>query len=402
MGRRGLTLSALVVLLAALPLLAQVNEYEMRYGQTVEVSVDNLLQFPEMYEGKAVRTKGRLEFYPIMGRTDTYALRGTFGGRLYIVPFPEVEVEWEQGAKTWGGREVEVTGVVNRANDSQSGSQIVLIAIWGFLGPPDEKHGPLASAPTTLEELVTKAGSRDGKMVHVAGQFRGQNLFGDLPSASRHRSADWVLKEDVYAVWVTGKKPHGPGWSLDAGMKRDTGKWLQVTGRVSTDHGVVYIEAVDVTLGKPLSPAAQAQAPAKAPPPLPPRPKKPPVVVFSLPLDGERDVAPNSVFMVQFSKDMDEPSFKGRVVLRYAGRPQPGDRELDAVKIDYDGGRRALVIDPADLLRPGRTVEILLLPGIVDIDGLALETRPGLAPGGVVDTLRFQIAGGGLGAVPSP
>ena len=76
-------------------------------------------------------------------------------------------------------------------------------------------------------------------MVHVAGQFRGQNLFGDLPSASRQRSADWVLKEDVFAVWVTGKKPTGPGWSLDAGLKRDTGKWLQVTGRVSTDHGVV-------------------------------------------------------------------------------------------------------------------------------------------------------------------
>jgi hypothetical protein len=72
------------------------------------------------------------------------------------------------------------------------------------------------------------------------------------------------------------------------------------------------------------------------------------------------------------------------------------------VKIDYDGGRRALVIDPGDLLRPGRTVEILLLPGIVDIDGLALETRPGFASGGAVDQLRFQIAGGGLGAAPSP
>jgi hypothetical protein len=66
----------------------------------------------------------------------------------------------------------------------------------------------------------------------------------------------------------------------------------------------------------------------------------------------------------------------------------------------YDEGRRALVIDPGDLLRPGRTVEILLLSGIVDIDGLALETCPGYSAGGAVDVLRFQIAGG-LGAGPS-
>jgi hypothetical protein len=90
------------------------------------------------------------------------------------------------------------------------------------------------------------------------------------------------------------------------------------------------------------------------------------------------------------------------VVFRYAGRPQPGDRELDAVRITYDGGPRALRIDPGDLLRPGRVVELLLLPGIVDVDGLALETRPGRSPGAATDVLRFQIAGGGLLSGPSP
>ena len=70
--------------LAALvsPAAAQVNEYEMRYGgQMIEVSVDNLLQMPESYVGRAVRTRGQLEMVP--GRTDVrYALRGTFGGYL--------------------------------------------------------------------------------------------------------------------------------------------------------------------------------------------------------------------------------------------------------------------------------------------------------------------------------
>jgi hypothetical protein len=41
-------------------------------------------------------------------------------------------------------------------------------------------------------------------------------------------------------------------------------------------------------------------------------------------------------------------------------------------------------------------VEILLLPGIVDLDGVPLQTRPGLAPGGATDVLRFQTAPAGL------
>ncbi len=249
---------------------------------------------------------------------------------------------------------------------------------------------------------MTKSQQHDGKMVTVRGQFRGGNLFGDLPSASRQRSSDWVLKDDVFAVWVTGKKAKGPGWNLDTGLKRDTGKWLQVTGRVLVNGPVVTIQATDVVLSKPPSADAPAAAQAQAPPPPPPRPKKPPVVVFSLPLDGERDVPPDAVFKVQFSKDMDEQSFKDRVVFRYAGRPQPGDNALDAKRITYDLGLRTLQVDPGDMLRPGRVVELLLLPGIVDLDGLALETRPGKNAGAATDVLRFQVAGGGLLSGPSP
>jgi hypothetical protein len=57
----------------------------------------------------------------------------------------------------------------------------------------------------------------------------------------------------------------------------------------------------------------------------------------------------------------------------------------------YDGGRRALTIDPGDLLRPGRQLELLLLPGIIDIDGLELIPRPGKPPEMAVDVLRFQV-----------
>jgi hypothetical protein len=126
------------------------------------------------------------------------------------------------------------------------------------------------------------------------------------------------------------------------------------------------------------------------------------VVAFSLPLDGEREVPPDSVFLVQFSRDMDEPSLKDRVLFRYAGRPQPGDNALDAVKISYDGGLRTLRVDPGDLLRPGRVVELVLLPGIVDIDATPLETRPGIRAGSSADVLRFQVVAAGLAGGPNP
>ena len=190
---------------------------------------------------------------------------------------------------------------------------------------------------------------------------------------------------------MTGRKPKGDGFSLDASMKRDTGKWMEVVGRVVTVGPISYIQASSVALGAAPSAAAVAVKASPTPPP-PEKPKTPPVVVFSLPLDGDREVPQSSRFQVQFNKDMNEESFRDRVVLRYAGRPQPGDREFTAVRVSYDGGHRALLIDPGDVLRPGRVVELLLLPGIVDIDGLPLEPRGARPVGSVVDVLRYQVA----------
>ena len=106
------------------------------------------------------------------------------------------------------GREVEVTGGVESGQDA-NGRNVVYLLIWSYLGPPDEKAARRDSTQVTLEDLVMKPERHDGKIVTVRGQFRGRNLFGDLPSASRQRSADWVLKDDVFAVWVSGKKAEG-------------------------------------------------------------------------------------------------------------------------------------------------------------------------------------------------
>jgi hypothetical protein len=397
---RRAVLAAAFALGASIPAAAQYNDYASRYGPPIDVTVDDLLQMPEQYADRAIHTRGELEMLPT-GTTVTYAFRGTFGRYLYIYPVPEVSYEFDQGAKRWVGKEIEVTGALGMASATDatpSGTAaVVSISIWSYLAPPDEraKKGPI-SPDATLEQLVTHPDQYDGKMVNVKGQFRGENLFGDLPSASRQRSSDWVIKEDLFAVWVTGRKPKGSGWSLEADMKRDTGKWLLVTGRVRVSRSVVTIEATDVSLTRaPDEPGIAAAKPAPTPPP-PAHPIRPPMVAFSLPLDGEREVARDSVFKIQFSHDMDETSFKDHVVFRYAGRVLPGDNALDAVKVSYDGGLRALTIDPGDLLRPGRVVEVLLLPGIKDLDGKPLEPRPGVQAGAAIDVLRFQVVPEGL------
>jgi hypothetical protein len=370
-----------------------VNDYEAQYGDPVDVTLESLTYMPESYYERAVRVSGKLDMGTspaTSGRSGQLWYLGDLGARVVIVPVREVAMRFEDEARRWIGREIEITGVVTQGSDPMNRQLTVVINFWEFFGPQERKETKGSPAPeATLEDLVTRPGERDGEMVRVLGQFRGANLFGDLPSASRRRSSDWVLKNDLFAVWVTGQKPQGSGWKLDSKLRRDTGKWLAVRGRVRTIKGIVFIDAQDVTLAKEPSPTARAKEEPRPPPP----PPKPPVIVFSLPLDGERDVPPDTVFQVQFSNDMDEASFEGRVGLRYAGRPRPGDRVLDAVTISYDIGRRALKVDPGDLLRAGRMVELILLPGIVDLDGQPLEARPGHDPGGAADLLRYQVAG---------
>jgi hypothetical protein len=369
------------------------TRYDYQYGTPEEVTVDDLLSMgATAYANRAVRTKGTLEMSNrLQGRMFGYALRGTFGGQVEIVPVGEVSFEFETEAKRWFGKEVQITGVVNQSTDTQG--SLVLVQFWKYLGPPEQDVKAIQKANTvTLESLVLKPGGHDGQTVRVVGKFRGRNLYGDLPVRSQRNSSDWVIKDDIFAVWITGKKPKGPGFDLDPGLKRDTGKWVLVVGRPETSGSVTYLRALSVEVTTAPTPTAQAQPP----PPPPERPKVPPVVVFSLPLDGDREVPTDGRFQVQFSKDMNEQTFNGRVILRYSGRTQPGDRGFDGAKLTYDGGRRTLTVEPGDVLRPGRQIELILLPGIVDIDGLALVARSGKPVGSAADVLRFQVVVGAL------
>jgi hypothetical protein len=363
-----------------------VDRYDALYGQPVDVSVDDLVQEPSSYLNRAVRTHGRLE----LGFDSTqraYLLRGMLY-QIRIVPVREVQTEWEQVALQMMGRDVEITGVFLETGQVQGANPTHGVQFWNFTGPPEkEPTGEIKAPEVSLEKLVATPGKRDGQMIRVVGKFRGRNLYGDLPVRTQRTTADWVIKDDLYAIWVTGKKPKGTGWELDSSLKRDTGKWIEVIGKPETVRGVTYIKAVRIQLTTPPT----ARADVKPPPPPPEKPRKPPVVVFALPLDGDIEVAQDSRFVVQFSKDMDESTFNGHVLLRYTGPVLPGDRAFDGLKLTYDRGRRALTVDPGDVLRPRRQIELILLPGISDIDGLTLIPRGTTQKADVVDVLRYRV-----------
>jgi len=49
------------------------------------------------------------------------------------------------------------------------------------------------------------------------------------------------------------------------------------------------------------------------------------------------------------------------------------------------------MVDPGDLLRPRRQVELILLPGISDIDGMTLVPRVLSQKTDTVDVLRYRV-----------
>ncbi len=373
------------------------------YGRPEEASIADLAASPAEHVGRAVRLSARFDQG---GAADEYRL--CQGDQcLRLVPEEGLVMLLRARATKWLGQEIQVTGVLfreqapatsarvstsTRASVSASAPDDAAFAVrfWRIGTRQNANASALPGDPITLESLVYAGGARDGQLVRVQGRFRGRNLHGDLPPASQRGRADWVIKDDYYAVWVTGRTPDGTGWKLDPQSMEDTRSWLEVSGRPETRRGFVYLRAADVApLAPPVAAAAVAPPPAAAM-----RRAPPPVVVFSLPLETEELSPSEGHLLIQFSKDMDPTSFAGRVRLRYAGETEA----FASARLSYDASRRTLAVETG-ALTPGRALECLLLEGMIDVHGQALIPRQGAIVGGVVDVLRYRVSSGA--AVPS-
>jgi hypothetical protein len=198
--------------------------------------------------------------------------RGTT--RLLIIPGREFDAsELDKVA----GRRTEVRGIVRSIREKQyigpTGVDLDLVEdpLLPPMPPPQFERGwPRVSItvfsirdrtnPETVRprevgsgigwQILQDPASYLGKKTRVYGQFRGRNLFGDLPAVSARGKDDWVLKDGDTAMWVMGKEPKGEGWKLNLDYKGDSKSWLDVEGKPEVQNGVLYLKANRVLMSK--------------------------------------------------------------------------------------------------------------------------------------------------------
>jgi hypothetical protein len=243
--------------------------------------------------------------------------------------------------------------------------EVVLLRVTGA-----DRAEPLR-APS-VRSLALEPERYEDQRVMVRGQFRGRNLYGDLPqapAAAAESRGEFVVRSADAAIWILGKRPRGRGFALDPESRIDTKRWVEVSGVVRRARGLVWIVADDIKEVPPEKEQPIAEAP-------PPQPLIPPEVRFSVPIEGETDVPLSTHVRIQFSRDIDPASLKGHVRLSYVGDESVERGEPQAPRIQtetrYDPGSRVLDIGFTTPLQRFRTMKVELLEGIVGTDGAPL------------------------------
>jgi hypothetical protein len=222
--------------------------------------------------------------------------------------------------------------------------------------------------------------------VTIVGQFSGRNLMGEMPEAPGKSRYDFVLRSTDAAIWVINMRPkvrdsNNKEFELGLDARIDTSRWLEVRGTVQQNRGLMWLdaEAGSLKLAKP-----PQETPTTTDEPIRVPVGPPPEVVFSTPTDEETDVLQSASVRIQFSRDIDQATLKGRVRIRYlesqaAGEPAPAAEFTTR----YNAANRVLEIRFAKPLERFRTVKVDLLEGILGTDAQPLKPW----------TLTFSVGG---------
>jgi hypothetical protein len=221
--------------------------------------------------------------------------------------------------------------------------------------------------------------------VTITGQFSGRNLLGELAEAPGRSRYDFVLRSTDAAIWVTNMRPKvrdSSNKEMELGLdsRLDTGRWLEVRGQVQQNRGLLWLDAEPGTLK--LARPPQETQPTEEPIRVAAGP--PPEVIFSAPTEDETDVTQNSTVRIQFSRDLDQATLKGRIRVQYTGaqNAEPTPAPMDFTT-HYNGANRVLEIRFTKPLDRFRTVKVDLLEGILGTDGQPLKPW----------TLNFTVGG---------
>jgi hypothetical protein len=219
----------------------------------------------------------------------------------------------------------------------------------------------------TIRAIMLSPDDYVDREVKVVGRFRGRNLYGDLPIALGKGKWDFVLQSAEGAIWVTGVRPRGKGFDLDPSRRVDTGRWVEVTGVVRRQGVTTYVDARAIATA-----AEPDEGPVEVVVPPPPQP--PPAVIFSAPIQDDTEVDRDGPVRIQFSRDLDARSVRGRVAVRYLP-PPTGQAPARAPEftVTYNDIARAVEIRFTRPIEPFQQVRVELLEGITAIDGQPLE-----------------------------
>jgi hypothetical protein len=221
--------------------------------------VREILLYPLRYQQRMVRTQG---FFELGFDRGEYRLREGHEELLLLPVVAGSEVELLLG------RRVEAVGVVRKIRPKQYINGVDLDKIEDpdlpVLPAPDLRLPRVSLSFLSIFDATPFArrdgggggalsgllGNPDarGHSVRVVGQFRGANLFRDLPELPGRDADAFVLKDGDTAIWVIGKAPAGRGFRLDPRLMGDTRFWLEVEGRLEPCAGQSCLRARRVRL----------------------------------------------------------------------------------------------------------------------------------------------------------
>ena len=235
-----------------------------------------------------------------------------------------------------------------------------------------------AAVPATasIRSIVLNPSRYVDQKVSITGQYSGRNLMGDLPDAPAKSRYDFALRSADAALWVVNIRPKlkdatGKETELGLDARIDTGRWLSVRGTIRQGRGLLWLdaEAGSLSFAKPPSETTEEE-PIRVPA------GPPPEVVFSAPTEDETDVSVNTTVRIQFSRDIDQSTLKGKVRVGYLPA-QALDQGAPPPPVDftfqYTGANRVLELRFAKPLERFRTLKIEMGEGILGSDAQPLK-----------------------------
>jgi hypothetical protein len=341
-----------------------------------------LLAYPGYYHGRPVVVVGKVALEPdgIKVSDDTASIRLVFKGNAPD-GIDEIRGEfWDIGRMK--PDEPKLSGYDLRSTfhfdpDGAWPRPGEVTAIVATAVTPAAPPAPAATPP--IRAIVLNPSRYLEQKVTITGQYSGRNLMGDLPDAPNKSRYDFVLRSADAAIWVSNMRPkirdtNGKEFELALDSRIDSSRWLQVKGTIRQARGLLWLdaEAGSLTLAKPpAEPVATEDETVRVPA------APPPTVVFSAPTEDETDVSLTTSVRIQFTRDLDRTTLRGRIRARYLeaqsterGEPTTPPAEFT---FQYNGASRVLELKFTKPLERFRTLKVELLEGILGTDGQPLK-----------------------------